>query len=369
MSVHYDTIIIGAGIAGASIAHALKQKNQSILVLDKIGIASGASGAAAAFVSPKIGKGSILQTLTNEAFLFAKDFYKTHSPKHFHETALISIPKDLEDAEKFPIYEQFNTIRYQKYSPKVLKTLGIKSDFESFYFSDAGDCDAVEVCSTLLEGIEVCRYEVKSIEQKENIWSVGAYTSRHLILATGYENTLADLAYMRIGGIWGTRANFSSSLALPVSMHQSMSVSASRQGIIKLGATHERAIKSPCPCQKEQALKLKENAYSLINTSDLSLDKIFCGMRSGAKDYFPLIGKVIDVGYMLQHYPEIRKGRKVKLKHIPNLYVLNALGGRGFVFAPLMAKILSEHIVENKEILESVSPDRLFFKWCRKLKD
>jgi len=72
----YDSIIIGAGIAGATIAYTLKEQNQKVLVLDKNGIASGGSGAGgAAFVSPKIGKGSPLQTLPNEAFVFAKIFY------------------------------------------------------------------------------------------------------------------------------------------------------------------------------------------------------------------------------------------------------------------------------------------------------
>jgi flavin-dependent dehydrogenase len=35
----YDTIIIGAGIAGATLAYALTQKHQKVLVLDKKGIA------------------------------------------------------------------------------------------------------------------------------------------------------------------------------------------------------------------------------------------------------------------------------------------------------------------------------------------
>jgi len=112
---------------------------------------------------------------------------------------------------------------------------------------------------------------------------------------------------------------------------------------------------------------LKEKASSLIDTSDLELKEVFCGMRAGSKDYFPLVGKVIDVPYMLETYPAIVRGAKPELEYIDNLYVLNGLGGRGFVFAPLLAKLLAEHILEGNEIDKRVNPDRLFLKWCRKL--
>ena len=90
-------------------------------------------------------------------------------------------------------------------------------------------------------------------------------------------------------------------------------------------------------------------------------------MRAGSKDYFPLVGQVIDVPYMLEIYPKVRRGAKPELTHIDGLYVFNGLGGRGFVFAPLMAKILAEHVMDKKEIDKRVNSDRLFLKWCRKL--
>ena len=363
----YDTIIVGAGVAGATAAYSLVQKGQKVLVLDKEGIASGGSGAAGAFVSPKIGKGSALQTLTNEAFSFAKDFYLSTSPNYFHQTGVIRIPKDVEDAKKFTVYETFNTNTCEKYNKEQLQALGIEVEFESFFFSEAGVCDAKELCVFLLQDIDVFMYDVEEIIYENSLWSVGAHKATNIVLATGHESNLADLKYMGIRGTWGTRGDFSSNLDLKVSMHQSMSIGANSNGIIKLGATHEKEIKEIIPCKKEQALSLREKASSLIDTSDLELKDVFCGMRAGSKDYFPLVGKVIDVDFMLENYPTITRGAKPELKHIDNLFILNGLGGRGFVFAPLMAEWLSQCIVNNKEVDKSVNPDRLFLKWCRKL--
>ncbi len=366
MSQTYDTIIIGAGIAGASTAYALTQKGQKVLVLDRRGIASGGSGAAGAFVSPKIGKGSPLQTLTNASFAFAKDFYLSTCPTLFHQTGVIRIPKDEADAKKFTEYEPFNENKYENYKTERLRAEGIGVEFDSFYFPEAGVCEAKEVCEVLLSGIEVVEFEVKQLKQERGLWCVGDYRAKHLVLATGHESDLADLRYMGIKGTWGTRGDFTSTLSLDVSIHQSMSVGANVNGIIKLGATHEKAVKEVVPCKKEQALLLKEKASALIDTSDLELKEVFCGMRSGSKDYFPLAGKVIDAPFMLENYPAVTRGAKPEMKYVDNLFVCNGLGGRGFVFAPLMAKILTECIVDDKEVDVRVDPDRLFLKWCRK---
>ena len=344
----------------------LKEQNQHILVLDKGGIASGGSGAAGAFVSPKIGKGSVLQKLTNEAFAYAKDFYLDVCPMYFNQTGVVRVPKDKQDAMAFSTYEKYNENNYKVYSKETLHSLGIDSDFDSFYFPEAGSCDALGVCEYLLKDVEVLKYEVTHLSQQNGIWKIGDYKAKNIILATGHEHDLADLRYMGIRGTWGNRGDFSTHLDLRVSMHQSMSVGANQEGIIKLGATHEKEIKKAIPCSHAQALSLKQRASGLINTSDLELKKVFCGMRAGSKDYVPLLGKVIDVPYMLKTYPALTRGAKPALTYRENLYVFNGLGGRGFVFAPLLAKWLSDYIINNKELKSNVCADRLFLKWCRK---
>ncbi|MEA3418161.1 MAG: FAD-dependent oxidoreductase [Campylobacterota bacterium] len=369
MPKSYDTIIIGAGIAGCCAAYFLKQKGSDILILDRSGIAaSGGSGAAGAFVSPKIGKGSVLQSLTNEAFDFAKDFYLQNFPDYFHQTGVIRIPKDEEDAQKFPVYETFNASKYRWIREEELDILGIKNSHDSFLFHEGGVCDAPGLCAAILKDIPHAQYHVTQLSYEEGLWHIGDFRAKNIVLATGYENTLFDMRYMGVRGTWGSRGDYRSRLGLNVSMHKSISVSANIDGVIKIGATHVKA-KEPCKqCKGEPLAALFEKASAMVDTGDFELVETYCGMRAGSKDYFPLVGTVVDVSYMLSHYPKITSGAKIDdpFKKIEHLYICNGLGGRGFVFAPMMGEMLAEHIANGRQIDLRVDPDRLFLKWCRR---
>ena len=368
----YDVIVVGAGIAGCSSAYFLKQRGLDVLVVDRAGVAAmGGSSAAGAFVSPKIGKGSELQSLTNEAFEFAKNFYVEHFPTHFKQTGVIRIPKDEDDAQKFSKYEEFNRSKREWVNEESLENIGIKKSFDSFLFNEAGVCDAPEMCKAFLEGIDYKQYEVETLVYEDNLWILGNYRAKKLVLATGYENKFFDMRYMGVKGTWGSRGDYETALDLDVSMHKQISVSANINGIVKIGATHEKEVDICMSCNGKPLNALFEVASSMVDTSDFKLKETFCGMRSGSKDYFPLLGSVISVSEMLENYPKLPRGQQLKEepKKMENLYVCNGLGGRGFVFAPMMGKMLADNIVDGKEIDKRINPDRLFLKWCRKSKD
>lgn len=360
---HYDTVIIGAGVAGCCAAYFLHKAGQKVLVIDKNGIASGGSGAAGAFLSPKIGSNLPLKQLSDKAFEFSIDFYKNNFPEYFHQTGIIRIPKSEKDymkIEKFNLPQKHNTL-----STKELLNKNIKSKFGGIEFSDAGICDSKDLCEALTKGVDIKIVDVKNIKFDGEFWHIEGFISRNIIMATGYENNLIDIRYMSIEGIWGNRADFISDLELESSFHEGFSTSANIGGIIKLGASHELDVNCTQPCNGEKADELLGLASEFIDCSDFKLKELFCGMRASNRDYTPVVGSVVDVEQMLK-CPNILNGRKYPLVHYKNLFVFNALGARGFVLAPYLANELSNHLVSGSDIDKTVNPNRLFWNWVRK---
>jgi tRNA 5-methylaminomethyl-2-thiouridine biosynthesis bifunctional protein len=384
-SDHYDVAVIGAGIAGVSAAFALRERGARVVLIDRSSVpASGGSGAAGAFVAPKIGKGGPLQQLTNEAFAYAHHFYRTHTPESFTRSGVVRIPRDDADAERFVLYEPHNHPVYERWSAEDLSCHAITDPNGGFCFPEAGDCDAPAVCRALAEGIDFVQMEVGSVERLalsvEAVWQIvaaknglkkGAAEStfciaKKVVLATGYQNDLFDMRYMGIKGLWGSRGDYRTAVERDVSLHKHLSVSSSRRGIVKIGATHVKH-SNPCMvCDGQPLAGLFAGASELVDTSDFVLHETFCGMRSGSRDFFPVVGNVIDVPHMLAHHPDVVRGAKPPLKHLDGVYVINGLGGRGFVMAPLMAQWLADRIVDQAPLSSSVHPDRLFWKWARK---
>ena len=366
----YDLVVVGAGIAGCSIAYTAQQKQKNILIIDKASTpATGGSGAAGAFISPKLGKETVLLNLTNLAFKYSNNFYKNNFYKYFDQSGIVRLPKDAKDALNLEYYRSIIDAPSELLTPHELEKMGVKSQLDSLYFKDGGVCDAQDLCKEMVKDIEYLQIELSNLELQENIWVINSQIkAKNIVLATGYLGYKDLLKYMGINGIWGSRGDFYTSSKIKVCMHENISVSALNNGILKIGATHVRA-KNPCMvCDGEPLKGLISSAKELANIDELKLKETFCGMRSSSRDYFPTVGRIIDTKFMLENYPNIKKGyNKAPLEYFDNLYIFNGLGGRGFVFAPLMAKWLYEHIFEDKEIDSSVSPDRLFLKWARKV--
>ena len=340
----FDFIVIGGGIAGLFSAYFLR--DFKTLLIDDNGILEGASKAAGAFLFPKVGFNTSYTRFINYGIVDALDFYQRLGI-NTHKKGVLILPRDEKDIKKFKKYEKDIKLPFKKID-------------NGFYFKDAGVVDVQEV----KEKIKI-DYEIKKVDTiyKEDFWIVNGYKTKNIILATGVKN-LIDIPYIKIRPIWGERIEGESEYKkLKYHFHKNCSLAVINQKT-KIGATHKRDYKGFV--NEEEAKTLLKKANEILEIKNFKLKSIIGGYRAASIDYFPIVGKIIEVNKSLELNSKIIKGELPKeLVYVDGLYIINGMGARGFSNAYVCAKKLRDYILYNKELGE-IDSKRLFIKWARK---
>lgn len=368
----YDFAIIGAGINGSFMAYRLHKAGKRVLLLDPKGIGGSGSQAAGAFLSPKVGKGGYLKSLVNTAYQEAILFYQKHASDFFTQQGLLHYPQTQEEAETlFPLYKKHSDIPFDQPDESLTDLLVDKElAHEGLFFKDAGIIDPLKLCRYLTQDIAFLNQMVEHIEFHDNHWSVDDQKAEHVILATGGFEFFHE-AYITLRPVWGERIEIESDIKIPTNYHKKISISATeKQGRCVIGATHEQHI-----TEKELSLdaanKLITQAKSMIGFEKSNIIDHRGGVRAGSFDYIPLLGDLVDSKEMLKCYPALLNGAQPKdvdwhtYKH---LSIINGVGGRGFVLAPYLSRLLCESLLEGKDIPQELLTYRLFNRWVKRLK-
>ncbi|NPA54861.1 MAG: FAD-binding oxidoreductase [Epsilonproteobacteria bacterium] len=350
MQIKYDFVVVGAGIAGSSIAYFLR--DYKVLVMDKAGVAQKASKAAGAFLFPKVGYATKYTRFINDALLFAFDFYDKLGIDT-HKSGVLILPRDKDDIAKFEEYKKHISLPYTPQDG-------------GFFFEDGGFVDTEYVCYRLLDKVQFVRDEASSIHPTQEGYLInGTIHTKAIIFAVGWEN---DVEYINIRGIWGERIEVQTDTKPPYHSHKNCSLSKNINGIVRIGATHQRIDYDKFP-DDENAQILLQKANEILPIANPTIISKKAGMRAASVDYFPVIGEIIDTKATLLANPSITHGRlPTKIFHKHRMYITNGAGARGFSNCIYTAKILSEHILHNKPIMPFLDTQRLFIKWARKLK-
>ena len=383
----YDYVVVGAGIAGSCIAYFLNQYTKNILVLDKNSKSSnGASGAAGAFLNPILGKPNEFKDLVTNSLKFSVNFYKSNFSQYISTTGTYRVAKNDEDMEKFWSYEEFIDFDYEKKD-------------NGYFFPLGSMVDAVNVCDEILKEIpQKYNYEVTLLEKKDNIWIINnEIKSKNIILTTGANIKLIKEEYLNIRPVWGQKINVSTSTKTNFNYHKECSISVSNKindrYKLSIGATHNRFNEDMSDTSynidlsdinelnhntktmniiNEDIKKLINLGNDIINLNDLEVLDYKIGARASSYDYFPIVGKLVDSKVSIENNPHILNGSHIKdekLSMIENIFIINGVGGRGYVLAPYLSKILVDSIFENKEVPKTISSHRLFKRWAKRLKN
>jgi len=359
----YKYIIIGAGICGCATAYELSKYSKDILLVDKNSdVATGASGAAGAFLSPLLGKPNSFKDLVTKSLKYATEFYKESFKEFIENCGTLRIPKDEKDKEKFDSYKPYMDFEY-------------KEQDGGCYFDIGSVVKSYDICKKMIEGIETqFSYEAKGIYFNDKKWIINnEICCENLILATGHENELLDENYLQIRAVWGRRIDITSTTNTSINYHKACSVSKSyvdENGLsyLSIGATHHRE-KTGVEKIEENHQNLLQKANDIVNLENVKIVKDYVGARSCSVDYFPMIGSIIDGKKTLQEFPYLIHGTHVEEKRFiryNNIFIINGVGGRGFVLAPFLAKQLVKHILYGDKITKDLTTDRLFKRSVKK---
>lgn len=384
----YDYVIVGAGIAGCSIAHFLKDEKNLLLIDRNEDVAFGASGAAGAFLSPLLGKPNEFKSLVTKALNFSIDFYKTNFPDILKNDGVIRIPKNEEDAQKFESYKPYMDFEYEARE-------------EGYFFKIGSRINPYDICTKLAEKTNKrFNYEIKHIEFKEGNWHLnkGEIQTKKLILTTGADISLIKEKYMSIRAVWGQKIDISTTTCIDVNYHKACSLSSSSKiensdlNIVSIGATHRRFDCDTHICNhclttaninkiyssgytesviNSDTQELLEKANDIKSLENIKVVDIKVGARSSSVDYFPMVGPLINSKETINMFPHLKNGTHVRderFTYFENLFVLNGVGGRGFVLSPYLAKVLTDFIKKDEPLSTDIIVNRLFKRWVRKQK-
>jgi glycine/D-amino acid oxidase-like deaminating enzyme len=235
----------------------------------------------------------------------------------------------------------------------------------------------------MVKGCDFYKKDVQALMYKDNFYQIDEIQAKNIILAQGVSRSLIEIPYVKISPVFGLRIDVKTTTAVPFNVHKSISISTNKNdGTVAIGATHERHDSSEFECtttcekclfyvdsEKRQIDSLLAQAEELITLEALEIVKTYKGARATIKSFFPVIGKIVDYERSLKKYPSIKNGTKISqeaLEYFPNMYMINALGSRGFVFGPYLAKILSDNIIDGIPIPKEISTQNLFYKAARK---
>ena len=364
----YDVAIVGAGINGCALAYELHKRGQSVLVLEKDEIASGGSGAAGAFINPKISKSGPLKELIQEAYLYSLDFYNKYFTQFTTSAPLLHISKYSDDNEKVDYFKRHTSLRTSKIPKELhnrLKPYALA--FASVFLEDNAVVEAKEICIQMLKGVDFVKMKVQEPCFKDDLWQIQEYQSKKLVLCTGAYDEVLKEPYIELRRIYGQRCEVYSSTHMNATVHHEVSVSATKKnGRIAIGASHYLD-EASVPSEEEGASALLELANKSVLLEDVKIHNTFTGMRSGSNDYLPLLGPIVNTNESLQEDKRALKGDKsARVSYVKNAYMINGVGGYGFVLAPYLAKLMADLFIDNKFLPALLEPKRFYYRYAKK---
>lgn len=369
--------VIGAGIAGASIAHAARRRGIKVTVIDKAGgVASEASSVEWAVLSPRL-----TAAPSDDADFYAQAWL--HAMAHYravHQAAgeevlksvgTLIVSKSAEESER-----HCKIINQNALPPDHITFLdraaasaqaGVALPFGGLFLPHGGLLNMSRACHSLLHDIDLkLRREVGALEHLAGHWKIvdsrgeEITTADAVVVASGTQvASLEQAARLPLTGRLGQLSSITAtpeSDGLSVALAGAGTVTPLIDGRHVVGATFDHIELNSVQANEEPTAaadtrNLTETQSVLPNTfgtSEILSDRGWANVRCTTPDHLPVAGALP----MLEQYPslygDLHHGRHWQTyagaPYFEGLYVLSGLGARGAISAPICAELVLSQI-------------------------
>jgi tRNA 5-methylaminomethyl-2-thiouridine biosynthesis bifunctional protein len=350
--------ILGAGIAGASVAQALTRRGIEAIALEAgRELGAGASGNPAGLVTPRLDRGGALSEVFLAAYLHAVASYEAlgvfeacgveQRARAENEAALADILAD---------------------PPLPQDWLQAAANGAAFH-ARAGLVRPVAAITRMLDGATLLlESPVQSLEREGEAWILRAPDGRALlkadavVLACGpaiaqFEPASFLPLALSLGQIeWGKGT------APPHAITQGNYVAPFEGGVL-FGATFDKPDSAPGHARARNLSMLKQIAPGVAASIDEASLVSRASHRATLPDRAPALGLLPDAPAWRARYADLAHGRSVASEAPPpaheRVYMIGGLGARGLTLAPLLGEVLAGEMCGEPDMLSERARDAI----------
>lgn len=368
--------VIGAGVAGASLARALRQAGLNPAVYEADAPASGASGNPAGLVMPR------LDADDTPAGRF-------HVQAYIHAVGLLNT---LQRESTEPLFKPCGVLLHatddkeRKRHEKLIAASALPEGWmevrpEGLFFPQGGVAAPPAYVKALLDNADLRPEKVLKLTKHHGGWRVFTAKGADSFDAVVIANGLAALRFVQMHSVPLTgsagQVDYFPDAPAPPHAHAFGPYAAPAPGDGKgavIGATYAPFKPDAAPETTPEATRSNLDAVGAalgyIGKLEPDASHPRASVRCVTPDRLPVIGPVPAWGFYSGAYDDLRQGKKKGYpagEVEPGLYVLSGLGSRGLVTAPLAAAMIAAEMTGaprpvDVSVAEALHPARFFIR-------
>lgn len=399
ISIEKESIaIIGAGIAGATLASALAKRCKVVQVYEQGESTNGASNisqiALYAKLSPDHGE---LEDFALAAMPFSQRYYQKLIASHTETDlgnlcGLVQLPRNDDELRK--MQKISDRLAHCSEFVKLLSAAelsdiaGIAIASSGLYFPKSGWLNGENVCQRLLEHPNVqvdYQTNLLSIDRHDDGWQLhfqNGQTAIHqqIIFCNAQQaQEFEILNWLPTRPIRG-QVSFFDEGALPhlaSVVCRDIQLTPAAHGLISSGSTYDLDNNRVLVTEEDH----QRNINKLQDLVDHELEQALqahsgqSGVRCTTPDYLPICGPIAKKPAFLEAFSPLRKDAKLPLPIPgpiePGLFINIGFGSRGFSYAPLCAESLAAQICGHmpplpSDLRQAIHPSRFLFRGLKR---